>query len=385
MDYKKLTRLSIGILSFMCLMTINGIPIREAHQFIYMLGIICVFGFILKNIWISLFLWWTVFLFSYFKFNFGWIYLANVFYGCVLYYVVKKVFKREHIGYYINILLWVLVLNILYGSLQVMNLDFIFEGGVVGSSGGEALQGFFTPGNLQGAPIGLMANTSVMASFIVLCIPLLMSKRNWIAYTATALLIIPLYCLHSFTSLVVGIITIIFMLFFIVPKKVWFILMGLLIIGFICTFRFVDLPGIERLPLWRLAMIDARQHPIIGWGLDSFRSVHQNKQFTYNMGPIMLSGNKVKTGLWDNPHNLYISIAYEFGFIGLLIMGGYIRQLCIWFKNATKDNETLALFGFIIALLVVSMGQFPLFLARMAIFIIPVFALFELKVRDEYI
>jgi len=383
MDYKKLTRLTIGILSFMCLMTLNGIPTREAHQFIYMLGIMAVFGLILDNTWVSCLLWWTIFLFSFYKFNTGWIYVANVFYGCVLYYIVKKVFKREHINYYINILLWLMAANILYGALQVMNLDFIFEGGVRGSHGGEALQGFFTPGNLQGAPVGFMANTSVMASLIILCIPLLMSKRNWFAYTATGLLLIPIYCLHSFTSIVAYVVVVMLMTFFTLPRKIWFILTGLLVAGFVAAFRFIDMPGVERFSVWRIIMIDARQHPVVGWGLDSFRNVLQNKPFTYNMG-INVVGNKIVTNLWDNPHNLYVSIAYEFGFVGLIILGGYIRQICLWFKDATKDSETLALFGFIMAFFIISIGQFPLFLARMAIFLIPMAALYEIKTRKEY-
>ena len=368
----------------MCLVTINGIPTRDAHQFVYMLGLMAVFGLMLENIWVSLFLWWTIFLFSYYKFNVGWIYLANIFYGCVLYYIVKKVFRREHIQFYINMLLWVLMLNILYGALQVMNLDFFFEGGVRGSKGGEALQGFFTPGNLQGAPVGLMANTSVMAALITLCIPLLLAKRNKWADIATFLLIIPLYCLHSFTAILTGVLVTLFMLWFRLPRKIWFILTGILSIMFILAFRFIDMPGLERLAVWRLIMIDARSHPVVGWGLDSFRSILDHKPFTYNMGLVNAGGGKFATNLWDNPHNLYISIAYEFGFVGLLILGGYLRQTFIWFKQATKDSETLALFGFILAFFIISIGQFPIFLARLSIFLVPMAGLYEIKTRKEY-
>ena len=148
-----------------------------------------------------------------------------------------------------------------------------------------------------------------------------------------------------------------------------------------------DKPDLGRLPVWHKALIHAAKRPITGWGLDSFRrSDLSHKNFTYVNPPHFALARDGKTKIletssWDNPHNLYISLFYEWGLFGIIILIGYLRFLGLRFKHATKDRELLGLAGFIIALLIVSFAHFPLFLSRMAVFIIPIFSLYELKTR----
>ena len=127
-------------------------------------------------------------------------------------------------------------------------------------------------------------------------------------------------------------------------------------------------------------------HPITGWGLDSFRNGTgepggEKHVYAMQTHAQIVSGRpkELHLAIWDNPHNLYISLFYEWGVFGLIFLGGYIRFLALRFKNAIKTPNLLALTGFIIVFFVTSLAYFPIFLARMAIFIVPCFALFEIE------
>src|SRR3990167_4665742 len=93
----------------------------------------------------------------------------------------------------------------------------------------------------------------------------------------------------------------------------------------------------------------------------------------------MIERDVKKLMWWDNPHNLYISILYEFGLPGLFIFCGYNRQIFMRYKNSVKNLNTIGLMGFVIAFFGISLGHFPIFLARCAAFIIPMFALLEVS------
>jgi len=123
--------------------------------------------------------------------------------------------------------------------------------------------------------------------------------------------------------------------------------------------------------------------------LDSYRNVisgenifgkRWDKSFEYIINPEKI-GNWVKVNKWDNPHNLVISLLFEFGLFGLVFLIGYLRQLSIWFRRAVKEPNTIALAGFLIGVLIISMGHFPLFLARIVVFVIPCAALLEINLK----
>src|SRR3990167_2260274 len=108
-------------------MTLQGIyNQRQTHQIVFMLMMMGAFSLILKNIWISSFLLWTIFIYSFFKFSTGSVYLSNIFFGCILYFLTKISFKKENINFYINGFLWFVFANIFYMIFQVCGLDFIF-------------------------------------------------------------------------------------------------------------------------------------------------------------------------------------------------------------------------------------------------------------------
>lgn len=370
---KKTSRLLIAGLCFLCFLTIGGVETRETHQMAMFLVIAMIFGLFLKNVWITLFLWWTIFLFSMFKFRTGAVYVNNVIFGCILYYLTKVSFKKEHISFFINMILWVLALNLSYLIFQAMGWDFLFkikEGGYARSFE------YITNTRL----LGFMGNIGVMAMFTAMCVPLLATRGTKLGWVGAMALFYPLWRLESSTALLAAVISLIFILFFKVPRKVWIIGVILLtLMGGLFIIYDKPLADKTRGHMWNLVLKDSMIHPITGWGLDSFRSFTEQKKHVYVLGGSDQDGTGIHSGFWDNPHNLYISLLFEWGIIGLLLLIGYLRQCALWFKNSIKDPNTLALSGLLLTVLLMSVGHFPMFLARLTTIIIPVAALYEIQ------
>ncbi len=359
---QKVIRCFVITLCFVGMLTAIGMKEREVQQWGFMLGLMVIFGLLLRNIWLTLFMGWTVFLFAFFKFEVGLVYVTNIFFGCLLYYLVKVAFKKEHINFFINAVLWFAAMNIIYMALQISNFDFMYSNTSCPA------------GNIS--PDGFMGQTGMMAALLALCVPLLASRTSKMAIVGALGLFIPLYICKSTMALWAGGIGLLFVLWFKLPKKIW-ICMVLVIIGLCVFFCFnVKTPGYSiniRTAMWEKALNACIRHPITGWGLDSFRNVTSYKKFTY-----------ISVGeLWDNPHNLLITLFFEFGIIGLFLLGGYLRQCGIWFSRAVKEPNVIGLFGFILTVVLISQANFIMFLPRTAGIIIIAVALFEVATKDN--
>ena len=367
---------------FLAMITLQGFQDqRQAQQIIFMLATISLFSLILRNTWVTLFLLWTVFLYSFFKFTSGSTYLTNVFSGCVLYFITKVAFKKEHIGFFINGFLWFVCANIFYMAIQISGFDFIFHKievrlGLPVLSLNTLLRGF-------------MGHAATAGTVIALAIPFLATRGSRWAWAGTIMLFIPLYLCKTSLCMLMGIAGLLFVLYYKIPKRTWIALILILSVSGGFYLRKVDGLGLERFPIWHKVLQDAMVHPVTGWGLDSFANVTPQKQFKYLHShnnyslPVDEKKNKYEEvkvlEWWDNPHNLLISIFYEFGFIGLFLLVGYMRQNILRYIRAEKNNNTLALSGFVLIILGISMGHFPLWIAREAVFIIPGFALWEVS------
>lgn len=372
---RKIIRCFIIALCFLGVLTAIGLQEREVQQWGFMLGTMVIFGLLLRNIWLTLFMGWSVFLFAFFKFETGLIYVTNIFFGCLIYYLVKIAFKKEHINFFINAVLWFALLNILYMVLQINNLDFIYR---------------YTAPDLRNlgqitantVPTGFMGQRAVCGAFLALCVPLLASRRSKLAIVGALGLFIPIYICRASLALWAGGIGLIFVLWYKIPKTIWIVIVSIVVL--LCGFYYlrVEHPGYERIAQWKNTLNDGMRHPVTGWGLDSFRNTTSYKDFKY-----INSTRKIEQGTavvwWDNPHNLLLSLFFEFGFIGLFLLGGYLRQCGIWFIKSVKDLNTIGLFGFIIVAGLLSQAHFILFLARTAVIVIIGAALFEVAVKDN--
>lgn len=362
---KKIMRLFIGVGCFLCFTTIIGLHLRAAHQLIFCLFVIILSALLMKNIWATLFIWWACLLFAISKFECGQIYITNIFYGAMFYYITKVAFERRHIDFFIKIVLWVLCLNLFYGCLQILSYDFVFNSWENLNVLGVQV--------IKGSPNGFMGNSGVMASFCCMCIPLVATRSKYSVWLSL-LLLIPVFILRSTSAIGGSFVVLMFIAWFSMNKKIWFLLLAGMIIALVVFLIFFDLPGMERINVWKASLNDINQHPVVGWGMDSFRKYTATKPFTYVQGP-----SDIPLSKWDNPHNLIISLLFEFGIISVILLGGYLRHIFVLFRASGKNGNSLALTGFLIAFLMVSLGNFPIFLARMAVIIIPALALLEVE------
>ena len=379
-DTDRILRILIVMFVFMGCLPLHGMQGREASQFIYMLGTMVLFSLILENIWISLFLCWSVFLFSYYKFITGHSYLMNIFQGCLLYYVVKKVFRREHIRFYVYGLLVFALINLLYSIVQVTGHDFLFASEVTPVLSAENIKNFST---LRGPmvqnlhPSGFLGNDATAGHLYALCVPLLAIYNLWLA----PIFLLPLIATKGTINIFAGVVMYLFVLFHRISDKLFSFICATLIICGILFYVYVDRPDTGRFSQWSYTFKDAMTRPFVGWGLDSFRqSDLLHKNFTYGIPQeaARINGKTYAVGaVWDNPHNLLLSLFFEFGLPGLLILGGYFHFLYRRYKQSIKSYEVIGLAGFMLGVFIISLAWFPMFLARFVILIIPVFAMFE--------
>ena len=362
-----------------------GMETREAQQFFFLLGGMILFGLILNNIWITLFLWWSVFLYAFFKFQIGHNYLINIFFGCLVYYLAKLSFKKEHIHFFINAVLWFCVLNLFYMFIQVLGLDWMFKERMDGIEG-------FVGWARHTSMTGFMGFKACMGMLMALCVPLLVSRPYKWGLIAGLGLFVPIYLSESSICVLAGIVGLLFALWYRIPSKVLkvpkkglYTAFVVLLIGGAIFYAFkVDSTPTSinlRLVAWRGILEDTVIHPVTGWGMDSFRNITAQKKHLYVMNPTQTPKGNMYIDFLDNPHNLYISLMFEWGVLALIILGGLLRQYGLWFHKAIKAPNTIALAGFMIVALVVSFAQFPMFLSRIAVLIVMGAALFEVQVR----
>jgi len=375
----KVIRAFIIALCFLCIVTVQGMHEREAQQFVMTIAISVIFGLLLRNIWLTGFLWWTLFLFCFFKFETGHTYLSNIFYCSILYYLTKTYFKKKHIKYFFNAIVVLMSINVLYAFIQLAGYDFIYGENFLTATAwkNHAI-------NLK--PTGFMGHASILGYLCALAVPICAMRRSKWGKMTLVLAFAGLYLSKASSCLLIAIIGLIFVSFFRVPRKLWWGIVIVLLIGGGSYLKWVDRPQRARLSQWQVVLRKATVRPITGWGLDSFRNITKTKTFNFatkvnkTWSKNVLHQNVHK---WDNPHNLYVSLFFEWGVFGLVFLFGYVYSLFRMFRYSMKSDQTLALGAFCAIVLLISLAHFPMFLARTACFIIPGFALFELSMKKE--
>jgi len=367
--------------------------IRISQQQVYQVAAIGLFAiFVLQNVYLSLFLLWSLLLYCYFEWAtpVGTIVLT-ILSACMIYEAIYRVVRKDNVKVIYGFMISFALINMAYMAMQGLGWELLF-------------QEFTRPG-YQTQMIGFMGLKAIMGMLFAMCIPFFAYK-----YPRLSLgLFIPLYVSECSSAMVAGIIAYLWNLWYV--SKKWFILSVtvMLIGGGIYTYNdshagmFTD-----RMNMWKVVLRDAMARPIFGWGPDSFRCVTPQKQFMYwknnrnndcgridvrdtveyqntgkydlkKYGSFMNETDSINP--WDNPHNEYVQLFYEFGVVGLVLLG-----LLSWdiHRRFNSDNGLLVpLIGFFFAVLIISVGQFPFHLARVGLFI-PIFLACYYKLTENH-
>ena len=342
----------------------------------FQLGCFAMLILLIENLWIALFIVWAVFLYCYYGFTMGGEYVQNIMLGGLLYYITRRLWGKKDLSWMFKSLLWVAGLNLVWMLGQKFGFgDLIYNN----PKGGEIID-----------PVGLMGIKMAIGMFFAMMVPVAMYFRWWLAIPC----FIPIYFSQGSTAVAGGVFAFMYVTWF--KSRRWFftLLIPLILVGGLYVYK--DSKAgmmIDRARMWKLVTKDALMHPIVGWGLDSFRTKTMIKPFLYwknartgytergvermnadGSGTRTFKGGFANEGdaldPWDNPHNEYIGLFYEFGLPAIILL-----VVIIWefYSLFSPTRELIALSAILLVTAIVSIGHFPFHLARTAF--IPVIAI----------
>jgi O-antigen ligase len=372
----------------------HGVDMRIAQETAYYLGamILIAIGLsnpirLLKNfycnIWINIFLAWTILIYIYFKFAVGGGTLINILLAVTLYHVCCMCIEKRHMKSIVKTILFVCILNILYVLAQkYLNYDPLWS--TKGPNG--TVLSFHEP-------VGFFGLKACLGMYFAIAMPLL----AYLNIFTPIISIYPLYIALCSTATIGGPVGFLFYLWKVKRIFFWSIIM-LMIVGGVFVIQKdmkMNLQG-TRITMWGDTLKTALQKPITGWGLDSFRNTwndpFRGKNFLFlriendklkNKNVIISNDNKEiiqamegNKDLWDNPHNEILQLLFEMGIPGLFFIGMIIYSMFKRYKEAFKSKELIAVTGSLIALIFCSMTQFPFHLSRIGHLVPILLALF---------
>ncbi len=354
-------------------MFIPSMGLRANQEQFFQIGATVLFAFVtLENSYLAFFYLWSVAIYCFYGFpQIGGPIVMNIFFGCIIYQIAYKLIKKDNVEKVFKMLLWLCVANIVWLILQMNKSDLIF-----------LREDAYTVDL-----VGLMGLKCFMGMFFALCIPIL----AYFSWPLALSFFLPIYYSQSSVAVVGGIAGFLFVLYYKSKKMFVVFLLIFIVEGGLFVARDTKKGMFEdRFRMWKVVLRDAFKHPIMGWGLDSFRSVGEFKPFMYVENAMTLETRRVHykaleiakethvlppgkeyegfvspgdaLNPWDNPHNEYIMLFYEFGIIGIMIFLAFAKNIKAIFITTP---QIIAIMGVFIVFLIISTGQFPFHVVRL--------------------
>jgi len=338
-----------------------------------------------KNVWLTSFFLWNVFLFCLGGAVIGKAYTYNIFIAIILFMVCRRYFRSFLSEQEFKPLIWVAVLTITWMIMQFLLIDPMY---VLSDGSGRATDS-------SADWTGLFGLKAAQAIFLATIIPVI-SAVNPIA---ALVLFIPIFHCYSVGAILAGVSSYIFYTFFL-HKKICSLVCVLGVIGvglyMVKDYRQDSQMFTSRFHVWHLGIRDSLRRPW-GYGPDSWRNLLKHKNFIYigdqdrNLyRAVHVSGDDFKyqyyhpnprarvegvqkrirsSNWWDNAHNELIQLLFEYGVVGVAIFIGLLREMHFRFKYSVKSKELVMISACLVAFLAASTTHFPFHLARLGFFI----------------
>lgn len=370
---------------------VSSLRITQAQSF--ELSALVLFAlFILQNVYLGLFLLWAIFQYAFWGFA-GPVgaELLVILSGCMIYQGTYALVDEENVDLVFNFMIFFALLNMYYMIAQGFGWELLY-------------QEFSSLGTYQSQLLGFMGLKAISGMLMAMAIPFFAFRYPTLAWG----LFIPIYASECSSAMVAAIVAYLWQIWHISRK--WFIILTAFLVVGGSIYAINDSKAgmfADRVSMWKVAMRDAVTKPIMGFGPDSFRCITKDKQFMYwknvrtgetgrvdirdtieyqNTGkyniskyPFLKEGDT--TDGWDNPHNEFIQLFYEFGIVAVLILGFFIWDIRRRFNK--QIHHMIPLVGFFMGVMIMSIGQFPFHLARVGLFI-PIFLGCYYKLSDLY-
>ena len=346
-------------------------------------------AFFVGNVWIGSFLILNLFLFLYNGIEVGSQQVLNVLFGCLIFMFSRFFFKTNKSDVIYKPTLIVLGLTLVWMVLQLFHLDPLFQPQTNGNQ--------LMPGPI-GDPLGFFGIKEANGTFILICMPILATINPIVSL----LLLVPIKLCQSSGVYLATFVVIMFYTFYLYRRYFLYVSVSLLLFaGFFIIKDLHTDPATftSRFPVWHSAISYSLKNPI-GYGPDSYRNYNKHKDFLFisdskykhavstrisdkeeefkfyspthdeaeirrNVARLKIDGmKKDEIAYWDNPHNLFINVLFQYGILGLLLVFGLLREMYYRFKYAIKDQEIIVITSCIIVYLITGMTNFPLEIAR---------------------
>ncbi len=303
--------------------------------------------------------------------------LYNVFFGVLLYWIITKLIKKEHINKILNIICIATLLQVVWAGLQFYRI--------------------YWPLNLEAGldkiVCGWIGNQNLFSIFLAISIPAFFRKK-WIYLLPIVLL--PLIQ-HSHTkggviSLILGIIFYLAYAKYPLKQKIVIgIATASLIVFYLAQSHTMInvLKNNTRYQAWNKiyyisnhvqiysANIHMRILPdiqwkdsIIGYGLGQFAAISRpiSELLYYDVGDLKI---------YSQAHNDFLQIKLELGWIGVSIVLGCIGSIVIAFRRMAKSPHVIIISTGIFIIFISSFGSFPWHHPCLIWLMITYFAMFE--------
>lgn len=377
-------------------------PFQEHFLQYASIGFACLF---LENIWLTLFMLWNIFLYIYAGGVVGSMQVLNIFFGCLVFRFARAWFKKNKFDNCYGPICITLVLSLLFLILQKLHLDPL---SVPQNGAQQVVDGPMTQA------CGLFGIPMAHGIFLAMCMPIVASMNIWLA----PLLLIPIYMTQSSAAMLAALTASGFYLFHTTQKKARGWVLGVLAFLVIAGVAFVIQDGKtdpntmhSRFPMWS-ATIKYALHRPEGYGPDSFRNYNDHKAFKFNSdnqyrtilsyspkhddseivctyysptndsaATSRLNDEVTKNGFpknssgqqefnfFDDPHNEYIKVLFEYGIPGVFLLFGLFWEMITRFRKTMISRELITVTSCLIVFAIASVTQFPCSLARLAIFL----------------
>lgn len=345
---------------------------RMGHEQAFELGVTVLFGItFVENIWLAMFLIWSCFIYAYYNFPaIGGNYVMHLLFACILYQITYQLVNRKRIETVFKVILAICLINLIFTVMQVFGYDPIFMN--------------LKDGVMNFDPVGVMGIKAVSGVLSAISLPVALYFSPWLAIP-----IIPALIISDCSSAVAAtVVSVLFLAYQQSRKLFTYMLIPVAFMG--CLYFAHDSKMnmmSDRVNVWKATVKDGFQRPFVGWGLDSFRNIGAVKPFMYfknnadNSAIRMAYDSKTNSWIpetpgykkdldgklnvdpWDNPHNEYVGIFYEFGLVGFLIFFALLSDIR---KRLYREPVVTTIFAVFLVYLVSSIGQFPFHLARTA-------------------
>lgn len=368
----------------------QSLDLRQTQEKFFQSFSICLIGLFVGNIWLSLFLIWNVILY-YYQGCVGSNQVMNIFIGTIIFMISRWYFKSKTFYSIRKPIMIVVFINLLFIILQFFRLDPLHT---QMSAAGKLLEGPYNGMD------GIFCIRMASGIYNLIAMPIIALANPLLSLVC----LVPIFFSSSSTVAMAFVLLFLFFTYF-TNKRIFRIALIIIpILGFLYIlhdFRDDKKTSLSRFPLWHMTVKYALSNPI-GYGPDSYRNYTKQKNFlfksdgNYNVGTFTkiedgkavfkyysptndnaeikrLTDTTLEHGLvngelpfWDNPHNEYLQVFFQYGIVGLVLLIGFLRELFNRFMVSLKDREMVAITTCLLAYLIISLCHFPLELARLA-------------------